>query len=347
MIRLTYDPDLVEEAVLLAERTAPPDEARAFRRERDRIYELPDSEVREARFRSLHLRWFSHFALHRTVEQIVSQREDIADRVAEGRVLRALTRAEEGADLLDAASMALGGDSRPMLVLRLRSATLVEPDELGAFLLHELMHVGDMVDPSFGYQRSLPASDDGPSGDNILRDRYRVLWDVTIDGRLARARHHGRGSHDRRGVRLPASALGYGAAKPKREMREGWQPDRSDPTREARWQEFAATFSMLGERCRDAFDEWFDRIRPTHQSLVTFALAPSVSGSPNNGDSGRCPLCRFPVASLDPLPERLSAATEEAIRINHPAWRVEQGLCSQCLDLYEARYGATSDVGRR
>jgi len=324
MIQLTYAPDLVEEAVLLAERTAPSEEARAFRRERNRIYELPDSEVREARFRSLHLRWFSHFALHRIVEQIVSQREDIADRVAQGRVLRALTRAEEGADLLDAASSALGGDWRPMLVVRLRPATLVEPDALGTFLLHELMHVGDMVDPSFGYQRSLPASDDGPSGDNILRDRYRVLWDVTIDGRLVRARHHGRGAT------LPPD-----------------QPGQPDPIREARWREFAATFSMLGERCRDAFDEWFDRIRPTHQSLVTFALAPSVSGSPNNGDSGRCPLCRFPVASLDPLPERLSPATEAAIRINHPAWRIEQGLCSQCLDLYEARYGATSDVGRR
>lgn len=313
MIRLTYAPDLVEEAVLLAERTAPSDEARAFRRERNRIYELPDSEVREARFRSLHLRWFSHLAFDRTVEQIVSQREDIAGRVAEGRVLRALTRADEGADLLDAASTALGGDSRPMLVLRLRPETLVEPDALPGLLLHELMHVGDMIDPSFGYQRSLPASDGGPSGDNILRDRYRVLWDVTIDGRLARARHDRRGGDDR----------------------------------EARWQEFAGTFSMLGERCRDAFDEWFDRIRPTHQSLVTFALALSASGSANNGDSRRCPLCRFPVASLDPRPERLSPATAVAIRINHPAWRVQQGLCSQCLDLYEARYGATSDVGRR
>ena len=165
------------------------------------------------------------------------------------------------------------------------------------------------MDPSFGYQRSLPASDDGPSGDNILRDRYRVLWDVTIDGRLARA---GLASRD---------------------------------VREARWQEFASTFTMLGERCRDAFDEWFDRVRPTHESLVTFALAPD--GSTNTGHSGRCPLCRFPVASLDPLPDRLSTATQEAIRINHPAWHVEQGLCSQCLDLYEARYGETSDVGRR
>ena len=38
MIRLTYAPDLVEEAVLLAECAAPAAEARAFRRERNCIY---------------------------------------------------------------------------------------------------------------------------------------------------------------------------------------------------------------------------------------------------------------------------------------------------------------------
>jgi len=306
MIRLTYAPDLLEEAVLLAERTAPPEQVRAFRRERDRIYEPPDNDVREARFRLLHVRWFARLGLHRIVEQVVSERADIIDRVGEGRVLRALTRREEGADLID---HVIPGDvdPRPMLVLRLRPATLLEPDAVRALLLHELTHIADMIDPAFGYERTLPASEEGPSADNILRDRYRVLWDVTIDGRLARA-----------GV-----ANRY--------------------TRDARWREFAATFAMLGERCPHAFEAWFDCTRPTHESLVAFAVAPD--GSTNTSRSGRCPLCRFPVASLDPWPGRLSAATQVAIRINHPAWRIDQGLCSQCLDLYEARYGETADVG--
>ena len=118
----------------------------------------------------------------------------------------------------------------------------------------------------------LPASDDGPSRDNIQRDRYRVLWDVTIDGRLARA---GRGPRDAHARELVG---------------------RNSPPR---------------SRC-----------------LVTIVGAPSMSGSngPSDarraggvrpgagrgrhraGDSGRCPLCRFPVAALDPRPDRLSAA---------------------------------------
>jgi hypothetical protein len=53
-------------------------------------------------------------------------------------------------------------------------------------------------------------------------------------------------------------------------------------------------------------------------------------------DSGRCPLCRFPVGALDASPERLSPAALDAIRADFPAWTIERGLCTQCLDLYEA-----------
>jgi hypothetical protein len=170
------------------------------------------------------------------------------------------------------------------------------------------VHVADMLDPAFGYERALPASGDGPSADNILRDRYRVLWDVTIDGRLARGE---RGS---------------------------------DRGRSQRWEEFAATFPMLGETCRGEFERWFRESNPTHAGLVAFATAP---GGPASGPRpGRCPLCRFPVASLDPRTERLPDRVVAGIRANHPQWRTAHGLCPQCLDLYEARYAHAETVSR-
>jgi hypothetical protein len=52
-------------------------------------------------------------------------------------------------------------------------------------------------------------------------------------------------------------------------------------------------------------------------------------------------LCRFPVAALDPDPERLPAAAREAIAAGHPGWQISHGLCTQCLDLYEARHAET------
>jgi len=310
MSAIVYSPDLVEESVLLAEGTLGPADAQAFRRERDLLYDQVDPDRREADFRAFHMRWFAHLGLHRVIEDIVAPRADILSRVAGCRVARALIRRDEGADLLDPSPATARVDVRPTLALRLRPPALLEPATLGAFLAHELMHVTDMLDSAFDYERALPLSDDGPSSDNILRDRYRVLWDVTIDGRLAR-----------RGLADPRA-------------------------RETRRQEFAATFAMLGDEGPRLFDDWFDRVEPTHRALVAFAQAPNGAGSTNPADSGRCPLCHFPVAALDARAGGLSAAAQAIVRDEYPAWSPDQGLCPQCLDLYEARYEALADVRR-
>jgi hypothetical protein len=155
-------------------------------------------------------------------------------------------------------------------------------------------------------RRSLPPSDAGPSADNIVRDRYRVLWDVTIDGRLVRAGLAG------------------------------------DGLRAGRWREFTATFPMLRDRSRDTFDAWFDSVRPTHDALAALAVAPNGTNSGDGSDAGRCPVCRFPTVVLERDVDRVSAAAQALIRADRPAWRSEHGLCAQCLDLYEARVGRTS-----
>ena len=65
MIRLTYAPDFVEEAVLLAERTLSAADARAFRRERNLAYDVVDPDERERAFRDLHFP-------HKTKDHIVT-----------------------------------------------------------------------------------------------------------------------------------------------------------------------------------------------------------------------------------------------------------------------------------
>lgn len=306
MIPLAIAPELMEEAVLLAERQVERDAATAFRRERDRIYEATEPESREAQFRSLHQQWFVRFGLQARVEAALSEYVEFAGRLSGGRIVRAIARSEEGADLLDPARAHAGPG--PLLVLRLRPASLVEPDTLQALLRHELMHVADMLDPAFGYERTLPPADDGPSADNILRDRYRVVWDVTIDGRLARA---GRGSAG---------------------------------TRDARCREFREAFPMLGEGFQSAFAPWWNEPCPTHADLVAFARMPA--GTDERLAGSRCPVCRFPVASLDGRVSTLAGPVLTAIRAEHPLWRVAQGLCPQCFDLYEARHGHNCDVAR-
>jgi hypothetical protein len=165
-----------------------------------------------------------------------------------------------------------------------------------------------MLDPEFGYRRELPPSTDGPSADNILRDRYRVLWDTTIDGRMARA------------GRAPATA------------------------RESRWQEFANTFGMLEDECLVAFERWFAEDHPAHEDILAFATSPAEGAHVRT--AGRCPLCRFPVVALDSRADTMSDEVVAIIRSEQPSWSLSQGLCSQCFDLYEARHEKRHTVAR-
>ena len=303
MIAVTYAPEVVEEAVLLAERTAPVESARRFRRARDLAYQIADADERESAFREIHREWFARMGLEGTIEQAVIERKDLSARLSECRVVRAVRQQDEGADLFDRAIRASEADRRPLLVVSVRPASLLEPTSLSRLLRHELMHVSDMLDPAFAYRRALPPSDHGPSADNVVRDRYRVLWDVTIDGRLAR---------------------------------EGFS---SPEIRALRARELAKAFPMLDGRTTELFDEWFDRVAPTHERLLEFVMHPPVGD--RSASTGRCPLCHFPVASLDPTPERLSADARRYLEREHPEWRFAQGLCAQCLDLYEAQYVST------
>jgi hypothetical protein len=235
--RLAWAPDLVENAVLAAEPSMTRDERRLFRRERDNLYGIGDVDRREQEFGRLHRRWFTTLGLHEAAERSITESLD-GMGIAEGRVIRAVSSRDEGADLVD--SVVPGATSlSAVLVVRLRPEALLRADAVRALLSHELMHVRDMLDPAFGYERALPR-DTGPLTETMLRDRYRVVWDATIDGRLTRAGRPGRSC------------------------------------RSERRQEFETTFAMLGTAAGEAFEAWFNHERPTHQDLLAFARAPSA-----------------------------------------------------------------------
>lgn len=291
---IVWDARLVEEAVLRAIETRPADERRAFHRERDPIYDHRDADERERHFQTVHARWFERLRLDAPVLDALAEQAAVADAVIACHIAPAPSRRAEAADLFHDATGRL-------LVVRLMPASLLEPHAVVRLLRHELMHVTDMLDPAFGYERELPISAIGPSYDNLLRDRYRVLWDTTIEGRLSRL---GRAPSDVRSVRFA---------------------------------EFARTFAMLGDRVAEEFARWFDEARPTHRAFVAFIQAPGGLDAAGSLASGRCPICRFPTARLEGEADRLPREVRRALQAEFPAWRPAQGLCRQCADLYEAR----------
>lgn len=172
---LEYEPDLVEAAVLEALRGHP--EEPRFRRERDPIYEIPDTEARDAEFRHLGVRWFERLALAEPLDLALGEAPNVTAGCGRAIVGRARTARDEVADLR------VGSSGRPTLLIRLRAETLARRDRALPVLRHELAHVADMLDPAFGYEPRLAA---GSAREPLLRDRYRALWDTLIDGRLSR-----------------------------------------------------------------------------------------------------------------------------------------------------------------
>lgn len=293
--RIAYDAVLVEESVLLAERGLSAAEAATFRAERDRIYDVDDPDEREVRFEELHGRFFLQLGLDRPLHEVLAERPELLLRTRGCRVLPAVSRPEEMADVRG--EVGAPGEAAPTIVVRLRPQSLLDPEALRTLLRRELLHVADMLDPAFGYRKELPGVETDPAVVNLLRERYRVLWDATIDGRLCRG-----------------GLLGVRA-------------------RAARLFEFAHAFPMLSDSAETAFAPWFDGPRPTHATMVAFIQEPR---GPGTDDEGRCPLCRLPTPSLERGTEGLDRDVLRAIERDYPGWRPEHGRCARCAEVYQA-----------
>jgi hypothetical protein len=293
-----FDSQLVEESVLQAAEGARPAETEKFRRERDAIYEIEITDVRESSFRELDSRWFVRFGVADALVASLREHSSLANRISGVYVLPAWSARDEGADLHAAKGRSTDGTPLPAVVIHVRPKVLVDPEALRLLLQHELLHVTDMLEPDFGYEPALPEVQGGPMLQRLVQDRYRVLWNTTVDGRLA------------------AQEL-----LPKQRVK-------------LRREEFLATFKMLGAEAQQHFDRFFTDPRPRHADLVSFAVRPP-GGDGKNGL--HCPLCNLPVSTLHPHPGGLHPRIVLAIHEDFPQWEHEMGICLQCADLYDAR----------
>jgi hypothetical protein len=168
-----------------------------------------------------------------------------------------------------------------------------------AFLRHELMHLHDMVEPAFGYVPELPVSGPSLNQSRLARERYRLLWDVSIDGRLTL-----------RGRNTIA-------------------------TKEQRRLEFIAAFSFWTEaRQQEVFESLWTNPTPTHELLAELVSDPrqlQYTTGPRPG--APCPLCGFPTFAWATATS-LADATLSAIRSEFPHWTPEQGACARCCNIY-------------
>lgn len=242
---IRYDAALVEEAVFIAVARSSAGARIEFHARRSLLYEHGDAEEREARFEAFAAEWFTRLGLDRPLHEALRERPRVLPQVAEVRVVRARSHREELADLASPGFDA--GRSAPLLLVRLTPASLADDTQLLRWLRGELLHVSDMLDPAYGYRPDLPAAEQGVVLDKLLRERYRVVWDVTVAGRLVREN-------------LEEASL-----------------------RERARAEFARAFSNLGVQRDAAFDRWFREAAPSHAAIAEFVRDPRLAAGPAAG----------------------------------------------------------------
>ncbi len=293
-MEIEYEPRFLDEAVLQAASVRP--EGRLFYRERERVYTVRDPEKRGRAFDVLNVAWWERLGLGGPLAEALAEQPLIEREVARCAVGRPARREDAGAELLVRPASPPGPADR-LLRLLLAPELVIAPDVLTPFLRRELQHVADMLDPGFGYEPRLPVDVGGAAYERLLRERYRVVWDATVDGRLVRAQ------------RLPARV------EAERKM------------------QFARVFAGLGERSASTeFARFFADPAPTHAAIVTFVIAPEAAGA---DPRTACPLCGCPTRDFEP--SALPARVLEAIADDFPGWHPADRCCRQCADLYRGR----------
>ncbi len=205
-MHIELDPTLIEETVFLALRARELLGDRAmfeqYHQRIDSLYDLSgDDRRREVAFQEVHAEFFGSLGFEETLRGHLAE-FPLLERELNGiTFLKTVARKQEGAELfVRRRDEKTGGRRHRTAVVRLRAEMFLDPDRLSLLLRRELYHVSDMVDPAFAYRPDLGETGESIAQQNLVRDRYCVLWSLYVDARLVRAdqapdvvldRHHG------------------------------------------------------------------------------------------------------------------------------------------------------------
>ena len=299
-MQLRYDEAFVEGAVFVCANSrlhSPPAlQVRRFHRAREKCYDILEPDERNAVFFKVHLDWFREWGFE---EILISPLDDFSllRNALNALVFRtARTRNDEGAELYVHAETGRAG------VVALRVERFEQLDNLGYYLRHEFSHLQDMVNPAFGYSPQFHLPGRNLSQQRLIRERYRLLWDITIDGRL--------------------SISTCSANKVRVQHRAA----------------FDRAFNFWPETKRDeVFDSLWESRQSTHDALLAIASDPRQLESQREPVPGAaCPLCGFATFSWADI-SKLLDSTAAAIQAEFPDWLPAHGACQRCVAIYRLR----------
>jgi len=296
-MRLHFDDDFLESAVFVCasgrRKGVPSLLITRFQHEREKLYRIADPDERNVAFFQLHLRWFREWDLENFLAKIAREFPELDP----GLKLLAFRKARGKQD--EAAELYVNPETGRHGVVAFRCERFEDDAALARFLRHELTHLHDMVTPAFGYAPELHVPGITATQHKLARERYRLLWDITIDARLARAGHAVNTTSEKHRA-LFDRAYSF------------WPQSRRD----------------------DAFTALSTDARPTHAKLVALAADPrDLAHASRPLPGAACPLCGFPTFQWA---EHFDDALIERVTVDFPSWTPPQSACVRCHETYEA-----------
>lgn len=313
---LCLEPQLVEDLIIKEvarqEQTLETGRYKKYHRLTNSIYKRASIKERDKEFKKLHKELFVEWGFSDLIMEAIKEHPLLLREVKTVMVSVALTTHEEGADLSPQDTSNLG--------VKLMAERFFEPLILKRLLRHELTHISDLLDEAFGYQGARDFKSSSPAEENIVRTRYRLLWDIYVDSRLTR---------------------------------EGRETIASF---EERYREFEAQFLKLPPSIRRSiFQSLWDEENITHGQLLEMARQPELLLSRADGDGieappqeqreklilpgALCPLCRFPTYHWVERLEELPKEVIDGIKEDFPQWSLSDGVCERCIEIYKIRAG--------
>ncbi|MCH7505433.1 hypothetical protein IID04_07380 [PVC group bacterium] len=297
-IKIEFEASFIEEGIFYMMKDREDKEGEnsvsSYHRERNRIYEEFTGRERDAAFQKFYKGIFASLGCDDQIRTICEEFKMLTKPKIRILVRNVAIQKHEGAELF------WSGSDMTVLV-SFQAIRLTEPDSLSAFLYHEIMHVSDMLDPKFVYS---PHPDLGGRSDlenQLIRERFRILWDLYVAARLIK-----------KGIPSLISL-------------------------EKQKEYFNKAFSLWHNDKRNTIWESISRGHCyTQNDLLRFSKDERLLEDLGKGGL-RCPICEF--SSFDPVLDwdEQNAPVIEQIRKDYPAWRSEAGVCQQCFDLYSSR----------
>lgn len=295
---IEFGADFIEETVFLTihelERQGERRElVKRFHDQRCGRYEVLDKTDKN-RFEKFYSDFFTELGLRHFFYRLIADFPQLAERSSRFLIRRSYGRKSEGAELFVRRSVRT-------VVTALQTTRILDLSFLSGYLRHEWTRISDMLDPAFEYDAHASLEADHEIEENLNRDRFKILWDLSIASRLLK--------------KEVVSFLNI----------------------EDLNKQFERVFSSwLPEDCKAIYDA-VTRVWPISQKALIGFSAAGVRKRVSDLAPVRCPLCHFTSYQLlnhweDDLASICSMARED-----YPSWVPEEGMCEQCFELFRSR----------